>query len=69
MSTYICQYTRNDKVTDDMALLGGYKYDCCMFLSNSDHQVRIQDLEIVCPWILKHSPIQWNPVNATTAGP
>ena len=27
------------------------------FLSNSDHQVLIQDLEIVCPWILKHSPI------------
>ena len=50
-------YTRNDKVTDDVALLGGYKYDCCTFLSNSDHQVRIQDLEIVCPWILKHSPI------------
>ena len=46
MSIYICQYTRNDKVTDDMALLGGYKYDCCMFLSNSDHQVRIQDLAI-----------------------
>ena len=50
-------YTRNDKVTDDVALLGGYKYDCCMFLSNSDHQVLIQDLKILCPWILKHSPI------------
>ena len=61
MSIYICQscgiYTECRKVTDDVALLGGYKYDCCMFLSNSDHQVLIQDLEIVCPWILKHSPI------------
>ena len=28
-----------------------------MFLSNTDHQVLIQDVEIVCPWILKHSPI------------
>ena len=61
MSIYICQscgiYTAGWEVTDDVALLGGYKYDCCMFLSNSDHQVLIQDLEIVCPWILKHSPI------------
>ena len=55
MSIYICQscgiYTECWKVTGDVALLGGYKYDCCMFLSNSDHQVLIQDLEIVCPWI------------------
>ena len=61
MSIYICQscgiYTECRKVTDDVALLGGYKYDCCMFLSKSDHQVLIQDLEIVCPWILKHAPI------------
>ena len=61
MSISICQscgiYTAGWEVTDDVALLGGYKYDCCMFLSNSDHQVLIQDLDIVCPWILKHSPI------------
>ena len=61
MSIYICQscgiYTAGWEVTDDVALLGGYEYDCCMFLSSSDHQVLIQDLEIVCPWILKNSPI------------
>ena len=61
---YVCEYLHLSIMCHGMlkgvgcfALLGGYKNDCCMFLSNSDHQDLIQDLEIVCPWILKHSPI------------